>query len=381
MYRHACRLLVLTGVTISLSTAGAETQALAKEAPYMFCVDNYSAIRVNPEPKDAAVKLLQAPEGVELLTPGNVLVWSPTEKQIGEHVLRVFIEPKDGEPTEKEFRVLVKPLERVLCVFAHADDEFGIMAKMKRMADRGVEVWAAWTCGGNAVRDAESVAAMTKIGLQKDHLIFQGEGDFTSPDGLQQKIAKLAELLKSKPFDQIYTDAFEGGHSQHDMSGFIAAQAARQAEFRGQVYEFPLYNMFGGKPTMFTFIPAAMPSVEMTLSQAELDFIVSLVPCYPSQKAITRAFLVGMSQEQKSHPRYRPQPNWDYTRRPHKGVLMLELRMHEKDSTFAGRISGPTTSYFQAHGGNTGGAWEQDRTADEKALTKKVFADPYVAKE
>ncbi len=370
--------VVLVAVVVCSAATAAEPSATK---PYVFCVDNYGAIRVDSHPADAQVKLLQAPKGVELHQPGNILFWSPTVEQIGEHVIRVFILPKDGEPTEMEFPVRVKPLQRALCVFAHSDDEFGIMAKMKRMTDRGVEVWAAWTCGGDKQREAESVVAMTRIGLKKEHLIFLAEGDFSTPDGLQTKITPLANLLKAKPFDQIYTDAYECGHSQHDMTSFMTAQAAKQADFRGQVYEFPLYNMFGGKATMFTFIPATVPTVEMTLDPSELNFLVSLVPCYPSQFIVTQAFLWGMSWEQKTHPRYRPQPHWDYTRRPYEGgKLMIEMRLHEKNATFLDRIQNPTTAYFNAHGGNKGSIWEQDRTGEEKALTKKVIADSYVVK-
>ncbi|MBN1554757.1 MAG: PIG-L family deacetylase [Phycisphaerae bacterium] len=380
MYRFACCILVLAASAVSPCLADPNTERVMEDRPYIFCVNNYGAISVFPETRDAKMRLLTAPDGMELLQPGGVLFWAPREDQIGEHTVRVFIIPSKGDPVEKTYRIRVKPLQRVLCVFAHPDDEFGIMAKMKRMADRGVEVWGAWTCGGGKHRDAESTEGMTKIGLKKEHLIFQKCGNFTTADGIREKIQDFVKLLRRESFDQIYTDAFEGGHTQHDMTHFIMVQATRLAGFRGQFYEFPLYNMNSGAPTMFTLKPATMPTIEMTLSRAELDFILSLVDCYPSQKKITQAFLVGLTRKQKTHPRYRPRPCWDYTRRTQPGVQLFEIKPDEGRPKFVERIEKPTKEYFGKYGGREGSVWEQDRTPEEQALVKKVFADPYLAK-
>lgn len=379
MYRRTACLLILTALPPVLCAAEPKKKtADPDDHTYLFCADSYGAIHVDAQPRNARLKLLQAPKGVELFPTVALLFWAPTPKQIGEHVIRLAVQPEKGKPREIAFRVRVKPLRRVLCVFAHPDDEFGIMARMKRLADRGVEVWGFWTCGGNPVRDAESVAAMKKLGLKKRHLIFQTQGDYISPNGLRTKIEDLANLLRRRPFDQIYTDAFEGGHTQHDMTHFIAVQAARLAGFEGQIYEFPLYNMNSGVPTMFTLKPAAMPTIEMTLSQAELDFIVSLVGCYPSQKMITQSFLFGLTPQQKIHPRYRPAPRWDYRRRTQPGPQLFEIKPDEQRPAFDDRIAGPVKAYFAQYGGDDKNTrWEQDRTPAEQTLVNKIYPDPW----
>ena len=310
MIRQRSCIFVLAGVLISIYPfATAKELKMESQQPYIFCVENYGAIYVNPFLRNPSMELQQAPKGMELLQPGDVLLWAPKKSQIGEHTVRVLYATKTSMAMEKKFSIRVRSVERVLCVFGHPDDEFGIVAKMKRLADRGVDVWAVWTCGGSNLRNTESRQALAKVGLKEDRLIFQNYGNLNTAKGLQQKVAPLVKLLKRLPFDQIYTNAFEGGHGQHDMSHFVTVQAARQANFHGQIYEHPLYNMSGGKPNLFTLVPATMPKVEMKLSQAELDFILSLIPCYKSQKQVTSGFMVGLTHEQKTHPHYRPRPN------------------------------------------------------------------------
>jgi LmbE family N-acetylglucosaminyl deacetylase len=347
---------------------------------WIFCVNNYGAVCVNPQPADAVVKLIEAPEGMELLQPGAVLLWAPKKSQVGEHTVRVSIQPKHGgQAMEKTFRIHVKPLERALCVFAHPDDEFGIVSKMRRMVAGGVDVWAVWTCGGSPVRDTEATNAMTKIGMKKDRLVFQTVGDFSTPAGIDAKVRNIADLLAKHPFDQIYTDGFESGHVQHDMAHFIAVQAARKAKFRGQVYEFGLYNLYGGKAKLFSLVPATMPAIELAMSEEELNAVLELVPMYPSQKHVTGGFMVGLSKEQKMHPRHRPRPNWDYTRQPHKGLLWFELNFFRGRKTFTEQIAGPVKAYRAVHIEPKTEGWEQDRPPADKALSEKVYRDPYGA--
>ncbi len=344
-----------------------------EEAVHVFCVDNYGAISVDPQPRDANVQLREAPPGMELLAPGDVLLWAPKESQLGKHSVQVAV----GPSAEVSFRIEVKPLERALCVFAHEDDEFGIAAKMGRMVKRGVDVWGIWTCGGNPTRNREATRAMTHLGLKEDRLIFQTIGDFRTPSGLDAKIAQIAGLLEEHAFDQIYTLAYEGGHVQHDMAHFIAVQAAKRTAFRGQIYEFGLYNLAGGKPNLFSIVPAVMPSIEVDMSQDELDAIVELVPFYPSQKHVTQGFLVGLSAEQKKRPRHRPRPNWDYTRPPHKGLLWFEMAFHRGSAAHGEQIAGPVRAFYREFRTPVQGTWEQDRSPAEKGLSGKVYGDPF----
>ncbi len=285
---------------------------------YHVCSDSWNMIQLKSG-HDISF-CWDAPAGMRIFGESSSILWNPGADQVGIHRLP-YCSSFKGTVVTNSITINVKRLEKVLCVLAHSDDEFGICAKIKRMRDSGVDVSFVWTSLHSQLRIEESRSAMRRVGINDDSMHFLNAGNIVSPVGFHGYVNKIMELLKSHNFDQIYIPAYEGGHVQHDLTHAATIAACRQYGFKGQIYEFGLYHLEGVHPMLFSLLPGPSPSIQLNLDKETRGFIEDLSESYLSQKSVTTGFRLGMSNRKKAHPVYRPLPDWDYTRPPHGGIL------------------------------------------------------------
>ena len=126
-----------------------------------------------------------------------------------------------------------------------------------------------------------------------------------------------ALILKLQP-QVVLSPAYEGGHPDHDAAAYAVAMA-RQSGCPFQHLEFPLYHA-GANGTMVTirFLNDRQGQGEvLKLSAAEQFFKSRVLGCFHTQQDFLRHFDL-------SHERFRPAPQYDFTRPPHPGDLLYE---------------------------------------------------------
>lgn len=293
---------------------------------YVFCADAYNTCLIDPVCGTFLRSDGQLPAGMQFFPDSGTLLWNPDSKAIGTYHLRLRSTNK-GIKENGELTIEVKEVTNVLFVFAHSDDEFGIIGKIAQMKNAGKDVFLAWIRVSRNTRKNESRKAMRSLGISEEKMSFLYCGDISSPDTFLVYIEQLAALISKCRFDQIYVVGYEGGHIEHDLTHIATVSACRSIGFTGQIYEFGLYHLAHLTPRPFSLIPAPSPTVQMSLDKPSVAFIESLSDLYVNQKYLVWGFRLGMSVAKKSHPCYRPRPDWDYSRPPASGILWYEANL------------------------------------------------------
>jgi LmbE family N-acetylglucosaminyl deacetylase len=143
-----------------------------------------------------------------------------------------------------------------LFLFAHQDDEFGVFHRIEECRAQGLRVACAYlTSGATArasasVRNAESLAVLGKLGVDRADVVFAGEllgiGDACLPLHLAPAHAWLRDWVAG--FGQVewlHAPAWEGGHHDHDALHALALAVAHEQRLLRQTRQFPLYQAAG----------------------------------------------------------------------------------------------------------------------------------------
>lgn len=157
-----------------------------------------------------------------------------------------------------------------LFLFAHQDDEFGVFQKIIDEQSIGRHVFCAYLTDGafegqsSLRRNRESLAVLTKLGLQEEDIFFAGHKlaipDGNLPDHLKTASDWLANWLSSfSMVTAIYLPAWEGGHHDHDALHAMGVILAEEAGLIKAVRQFPLYNGYKCRGPLFrVFLPLPM---------------------------------------------------------------------------------------------------------------------------
>lgn len=140
-----------------------------------------------------------------------------------------------------------------LFLFAHQDDEFGVFQKIIDEQGGGNRVFCVYLTDGvfegksSRRRNRESVAVLTRLGVQEDDIFFAGHTLSIPDGGLPDHMSSATEWLKNwlgagRSMAAIYVPAWEGGHQDHDALHAVAVMAARMTGLMKIVRQFPLYN-------------------------------------------------------------------------------------------------------------------------------------------
>ena len=230
---------------------------------------------------------------------------------------------------------LTQLLGRTLFIVAHPDDESiscgGLLQHMSEpcvvfCTDGAPEDEHFWRRYGSreayaAVRENEARAALTSVGVKEVEFLARQTAIPLVDQGLYKSLAAaftaLASIIERRRPECLLTLAYEGGHPDHDAVSFLAAQLGRA--FSIPVWETPLYHRStDGSGVYQRFVEERDEVVQHAVVGSELEAKMRMLACYKSQFDALPSF----------HPeleRFRPQSQYDYSRRAHAGKLNYEV--------------------------------------------------------
>jgi LmbE family N-acetylglucosaminyl deacetylase len=153
---------------------------------------------------------------------------------------------------------------RVLFLFAHQDDEFGVYQAILDEIQSGSAVFCAYLTNGVTTsatalrRNQESLAVLTRLGVPGDGIFFPGT-DLDIPDGdLPHHLETAARWIETwiglqEAVQSIYVPAWEGGHHDHDALHAIAV-ALLSDNNTTELRQFSLYNRSGRFGPLFNVL-------------------------------------------------------------------------------------------------------------------------------
>lgn len=217
---------------------------------------------------------------------------------------------------------------RILVLIPHPDDEVvGCAAAILRARAQGAEAFGhflttgipaaevlwAWQSHRRRVRrrrkEAEKAAAL--LGLQA--VGFEDVPTRGLKDTMAETSERITAAVSQHNPDTIWAPAYEGGHTDHDVTNFLASTFRE----RLAVWEFSEYNYAGGRARSQEF-PATNGSEQaITLTLDERERKQKLLRLYQSEQK--NLGLIRTAQEV-----FRPLAAYDYSRPPHEGKLFYE---------------------------------------------------------
>jgi N-acetylglucosamine malate deacetylase 1 len=219
---------------------------------------------------------------------------------------------------------------RVLLLIPHPDDELvGTAAMIDRHLGHGGKVFGLYlTSGvpahagswlGGRIRYGRSVAQRWQEASEVAHqlgLSIAGRQMIPARNlksHIHSSLRWIREQAHHLGVDRIWVPAYEGGHQDHDVANFLGARLRSDFE----IWEFPEYNFLGGQVQSQSFIETNGSESVLILEESERRRKLNLLQRYESEQKNLRG--VGVD-----HEALRPLANYDYSRRPHEGLLFYE---------------------------------------------------------
>jgi N-acetylglucosamine malate deacetylase 2 len=234
------------------------------------------------------------------------------------------------------------PLPRTVVVIAHPDDEsVGAGARLERLASsRFVYVTDGAPADGEdaashglspaayaGLRQRELRAALALCGIGFGQVIRLEYPDQGAALHLARLAEELSVLFAAWGAQVVLTHPYEGGHPDHDATAFavhaaVAAMRPTSPAAAPAIVEIASYHMGPGGILPGAFLPdpaadAAGVSIELTPEEQRRKR--ALFECHASQRATLAHFPIGVE-------RFRPAPQYDFTRPPHDGKLFYECQ-------------------------------------------------------
>lgn len=138
-------------------------------------------------------------------------------------------------------------------IFAHQDDDFGVFHEIADAVARKERVVCiyltngAWAGVTPQQRNAESLAVLTRLGVNTDDIKFLGT-ELDIPDGaLVENLDRcwdklLSEIAALDGVTRIIVPAWEGGHHDHDAAHLVGLALARYLDVLEQSRQYPFYR-------------------------------------------------------------------------------------------------------------------------------------------
>ncbi len=208
---------------------------------------------------------------------------------------------EDDLVKEKPQLPLFDEKQRILVFAAHEDDEaIGAGTIVSRAIKNGGNVTVVLATNGAPsefghgnrealIRRNETLKALSLAGVPKENIIFLGYEDlgFIFEINVSKEIARISEIIKRVNPTQIYTQAYEGGHIDHDAIHYLAVNAAKKANSKAAIYEYIEYNAFNwGSPIPEmndTVDNNKYPLIKLNLDEDEKNLKKSMLKEYDSQ--------------------------------------------------------------------------------------------------
>jgi N-acetylglucosamine malate deacetylase 2 len=140
---------------------------------------------------------------------------------------------------------------------------------------------------------------------------------------LVELASSIAQILKELKPEVIVTHPYEGGHPDHDSTALGVHMACQLLEMENLkppgIVEMTSYHNRGGNMAFSDFLPnGTYPTLTMRLNDAEVCFKQRLLECFRTQQTVLQWFQIGIE-------RFRPAPQYDFSRPPHEGKLYYDL--------------------------------------------------------
>lgn len=225
------------------------------------------------------------------------------------------------------------PLDRLLVLVAHPDDEsVGCATMLQRAEDATVvfatdgapqdrKFWPSYSSRAEyaQIRRGEAIAAAAAIGIRRTEFLNIPDQELFRH--LREAHGEIANILQRHQPAAILTHAYEGGHPDHDACSFLAFLLGRDHDV--PIWEIPLYHRAAGDRAWQQFIAqrsflrGAGEELVFTLSPGELLRKRAMVAAYKSQGNVLKNF-------DATREVCRLQPEYDFTKPPHAGTLNYE---------------------------------------------------------
>jgi N-acetylglucosamine malate deacetylase 2 len=227
-------------------------------------------------------------------------------------------------------------LARTLVIVAHPDDEsVSCGALLQRIATSAVVFCTDATPESpyfwkpfysreayQNLRRTEAFKALKMGGVSKVEFLAGSTLDSPFHDQflyrvLPQAMQALDRVLVEFRPNAIVAPAYEGGHPDHDCCSFLANALGRKSGI--PVWEMPLYHRCTtGSLVCQFFLDWRGTEVEIAPEPHELAVKKQMIDVYQSQTSVWDFVRPGMVET------FRPQPEYDYRRPPHLGLLNYE---------------------------------------------------------
>jgi LmbE family N-acetylglucosaminyl deacetylase len=185
-----------------------------------------------------------------------------------------------------------------LFLFAHQDDEFGVFHRIEECRAQGLRVACAYLTSGAtvhasaAVRNAESLAVLGKLGVDATDVAFAGEllgiGDARLPLHLDAAFAWIAGWVAGYgQVESLHAPAWEGGHHDHDALHALALAVAQEHDLLRHTRQFSLYQAAGLPGPLFRVLaplPANGPAIARRIPWGARWRYLRYCLSYPSQR-------------------------------------------------------------------------------------------------
>lgn len=226
-----------------------------------------------------------------------------------------------------------------LILLAHQDDELGVMSEIESDLGEGRRVVCAYLTSGAWAgvsaerRNRESLAALSRLGLERDRVRFiggaAGIGDGRLVEHLDTALAAVSRLARQLgDVDRILVHAWEGGHHDHDAVHLVGLALARELGLLDRTRQFPLYRSPGAEGRIAFKAPlAANGPVERhpIPPLARLRYLLALRH-YPSQLRVMAQLAPRFMWDFLADGCQKLQPVTEtrVTERPNEGTMLYE---------------------------------------------------------
>jgi LmbE family N-acetylglucosaminyl deacetylase len=236
----------------------------------------------------------------------------------------------------------VTSVERDLFVFAHPDDEFACLERIRRSVRTGHEVVCVYLTdgayGGQPAepRIEESQRALGRLGVTAESIHFLGVAtgipDGELPSHMHTAYDALCRLVPRLGWvTTCYVPAWEGGHQDHDAAHAILMAMRQNGRVDAPAWQFPLYNGDGLPGPLFRVMHPLSSNGPVTWLPVSLhDRLRDLRTCmsYPSQWRTWLGLLPFVAFKLLFRGSYALQTADEgaMERHPHEGKLLFERR-------------------------------------------------------
>ena len=224
-------------------------------------------------------------------------------------------------------------------LFAHQDDEVGIISLIKRKIDQGANVICVFATDGGKnfrSRNKESLSVLNNVGVKSKNILFVGKSENFMDGYLSKKAITLKKwlikfFLSMKDIDSIYVTAYEGGHQDHDALHHISVIALNELNLLDKLFQFPLYNKFNCLGPFFSVLkPLSENGKTIDFELTILERLKSIIYClyYPSQYKTWIGLLPFFIMHHIFYKKLKIQKAsiQRLSQRPHDGALLYESR-------------------------------------------------------